>query len=73
MSWWLRGRCCWGKAPAGGRSGKHFSQVLGQYPLKKLYLGKGAHAQIARRNLQVSQKFQCGASERSLAVIKIKI
>ena len=29
------------------RSCTHFFQLLGQYPLKKLYLGKGAHTRMA--------------------------
>lgn len=63
-----------GQVSAVGQSGGHFFQVLRQYLLKKLYLGRGACARVAGKNLQVrSQNLPCGESERSLAVIIIII
>lgn len=74
VNWWPKKRTCWGEVSAVGQSGGHFFQVLRQYPLKKLYLGKDAHARVAGKNLQVrSQNLLCGESERSLAVIIIII
>lgn len=61
-----------GAISAVGCSKRHFFQIPWQYSLKKLHLEKGAHAQIAGKNLQVrSQTWR--ESERSLAVIIIII